>query len=394
MIGHELRTPMNGVLGLAQTLSTSDLDDRQAEHVAMLVQSGNSLMTILNDLLDISKIEAGKLDIEEAAFDLHLLAQQVHSLLTHTSKNSVLITLDIAADTPRWLMGDPARIRQIMQNLTSNALKFTIEGEVCLALRSCATTVEGQVGFEILVRDTGIGLSEEQQGRLFQPFSQASASTARQYGGTGLGLSICRRLSELMGGQISVQSTPGKGSTFRVALQLAPAQPIVAVEHVEASDTLTAVRVLVADDHPTNRAVAKAILEALGCVVETVEDGERALTRLVEQNFDVVLMDIHMPGMGGVAAMQQIRAGRAGAADLPVIALTADVVPSHRGSLESLGFNAVQPKPIDMATLASTIHDAVAARRGDADGLLAAAISTRASSLLVHAESALGSKHI
>ncbi len=357
MMSHELRTPMNGVLGMAHALKMSRLDERQAEQVDLLLQSGEGLMTILGDILDVSKIEAGRLEFEAVTVDLAGLCDLTLGLWGNAaSAKNVALVCEIEPTTPRWVVGDPTRLRQIMTNLVSNALKFTEHGSVTLAVRPLPDAPEGQVRLELSVADTGIGLSAAQAARLFQPFAQAETSTTRQYGGTGLGLNICKRLAGMMGGDVTVESALGVGSTFRVTLTLPVAlAPSSVTDEVPDERGITGLRILVVEDNAVNRVVAATILGAMGALVEAANDGVEALERLRGADFDLVLMDIHMPRMDGVEALAHIRAGKAGPSDIPVIALTADAMSGEDHRLLELGFDAVQPKPIQPAALVAAI---------------------------------------
>jgi CheY-like chemotaxis protein len=328
--------------------------------VETILRSGDGLMAILNDVLDISKIEAGRMDLEVVAFDLKELGEQAVDLWAEgaTAKRlSLLCSAD--PDLPPRVLGDETRVRQIIMNLVSNALKFTEAGSVRLQLKA-APGADGDGGVEILVVDTGIGMSADQIAVLFRPFVQAEASTARKFGGTGLGLAICRELATRMGGEITVESEPGHGSTFRVWL------PLPAAEAPEAGDTapgpLPALRILVADDNPINLAVARAVLEAAGVAIETAGDGAEALERLRVESFDLVLMDVHMPLMDGVEAVGRIRDGQAGRADVPIIALTADAMAGEEARLKALGFDALQHKPVQPGALIAAIAGLLAAK--------------------------------
>lgn len=369
VMSHELRTPMNGVLGMAHALKASALDERQAGQVDALIRSGGELMTILNDILDVSKIEAGRLELETISFDLAELGAGVHQMWRDlAAAKGVRLVYDIAAGTPRLLSGDPNRIRQIMLNLVSNALKFTQSGEVRLALRPLTSTsgVPGVERFEIAVSDTGVGISAEQMSKLFEAFAQADASTSRQFGGTGLGLSICKQLTSLMGGEIDADSQLGRGSIFRVTLELPTAEAPSLAEPQVARDGVAGLRILVAEDNAMNQAVARAILEAVGCELEVANDGAEALEMLRRARFDLVLMDIHMPRMGGVEALAHIRAGEAGGPRLPVIALTGDAMPGQDERLLALGFDAIQPKPVQPMALIGAIAAVCAQDAGKA----------------------------
>ena len=363
MMSHELRTPMNGVLGMAHALGQTELDARQAGYVDMLLRSGEGLMAILNDLLDISKIEAGKLELEAIPFDLGELGQRTHDLWAETAAAKGLkFTYTLDPSAPRWVMGDPTRLRQVMVNLVSNALKFTSEGEVRLWIRRPSSS-ERRAVIEIGVADTGPGMDREQQARLFQAFTQADTSTTRKFGGTGLGLAICRQLVRLMGGEIWVESEPGRGATFRARVELAVTEaPAAAADATEAEAADAAsLRVLVADDNAINLAVARTILESVGVEVVTACDGAEALAELRRSWVDVVLMDVHMPGMDGVEALTRIRAGETGRSEIPVIALTADAMAGVEADLLARGFDAVEAKPVKPGQLINAILAANAA---------------------------------
>lgn len=359
MMSHELRTPMNGILGMAHALQQAPLNPRQAEQVGMLVRSGDGLMAILNDILDLSKIEAGRLDLELAPLDLGDLVRLVCGLWSESAAAKGLdLSVDIEPALPRALLGDATRLRQILQNLLSNALKFTEAGEVRVVVAVAPSSRADLVRVEIAVSDTGLGISADQQTRLFQPFVQAEASTARRFGGAGLGLAICRRLAALMGGEITLDSTPGRGSTFRVTLDLPVAEAPPEAEDAPAgrATPLAGLNLLVAEDNVVNQAVARAILEALGARIVVAGDGAQALAALKaagEAPYDLVLMDIHMPVMDGIATLAAIRSGPA--ARTPVIALTADAMSGQDQRLLSLGFDAVQPKPIQPGDLVAAI---------------------------------------
>ncbi len=361
MMSHELRTPMNGVLGLAHALRGTTLDRQQSGYLEMIEQSGHGLMTILNDILDLSKVEAGKLELEAAAFDIRKSAAQIVLGWAETARlKGVDLRLEVDPATPAWLVGDDTRVRQILRNLVSNALKFTDVGHVAIRI---APTADGVV---MTVSDTGVGMTPEQGARLFTPFAQGDRSTARRFGGTGLGLAICRQMAELMDGEIGVESVPGQGSTFTVRLTMSTAAAPDDAVDAEPDLDLAGARVLVVDDNAVNQMVARAILEAVGVSVATASDGHTALARLRVEDFDVVLMDVHMPVMDGVEAVRRIRAGEGGRVDLPVVALTADAMIGDAERLLSQGFDDAHPKPIQPAGLLAT----VAALRGSASATL------------------------
>lgn len=360
MMSHELRTPMNGVLGMARALQRTQLDPRQQSYVDTILRSGDGLMSILNDVLDISKIEAGRMDLDVGAFDLKSLGDQAVELWSEIATSKGLsLTCEAEPGLPALVLGDEMRVRQIVLNLISNALKFTETGSVTLTLRA-DPAADGDGGVEIVVADTGIGMTFEQQQGLFRPYMQAEKSTARKFGGTGLGLAICRKLTSMMGGEIHVDSAPGEGATFHVWLPLPEAEPAQA-DPAQTED-LPSLRVLVADDNPINQAVARAILEAAGANVEAVSDGAQALERLRLEAFDVILMDVHMPNMDGIEAVRRIRDGQVGRAETPVVALTADAMPGEGERLKALGFDALQHKPVQPAALINAIAEVLTTR--------------------------------
>ena len=354
VMSHELRTPLNGVLGMARALYRTDLDNRQRGHLDTILKSGDTLLAMLNDLLDISKIEAGHTDLNPVPFDLRVSGDQCVQLWSElASSKGVALTCETDPGLPERLMGDEIRVRQILLNLISNAVKFTENGNVRLTLRNVAR--DGVNGVELAVSDTGIGMTPEQLTRIFRPFTQADASTASRFGGTGLGLSICQTLAITMGGDIQVDSEPGIGSRFCVWLPL----PAV-TDHemtVTTPNSLATLRILVADDNSVNLAVARAVLEAIGADIVTAHDGGQALERLRESAFDLVLMDVHMPVMDGVEAVRRLRAGEAGRVDMPVIALTADAGTGEQERLTALGFDGLQSKPVQPAALISAIAE-------------------------------------
>lgn len=351
MMSHELRTPMNGVLGLTHALRGARLEPRHARYLEMIEKSGQGLMTILNDILDLSKIEAGKLELDISPFDLRELVDQTAVIWSETAREKGLeLRLEIDPATPAWVMGDLARVRQILLNLISNALKFTDQGAVTVRVAPAGE------GIALAVSDTGVGMTPEQRARLFSPFVQGDRSIARRFGGTGLGLTICRHLTELMGGEVTVQSAPGEGSTFTVTLPLAMAEKPAPLKAEESKKLdFGGVRVLVVDDNVVNQLVARAVLESVGVTVLTADDGRAALERLRDELFDLVLMDVHMPVMDGIEAVRRIRAGEAGRADMPIVALTADAMVGDAERLVAQGFDDAHPKPIAPAGLLATV---------------------------------------
>ena len=361
MMSHEIRTPITGVLGMADLLRLTPLDAEQAGYLDTLASSTRTLLVILNDILDISKIEAGKLELEAIPFDLHRVARDVVSLNRKSAQAKALgVTLEIAPGVPVAALGDPARIRQILQNLFGNAVKFTEAGGIGLRLSLRQRRGE-RVVVLVEVRDTGIGIEAERRDRLFLPFSQVDPSSSRRYGGTGLGLAISRRLVELMGGEIGVDSRPGAGSRFWFTLALEAPEGLAAGVGAGAGAAPTPgksrpLRILLAEDNRINQMLVASMLRKFGHVVEVVADGRAALAAVRERTFDVVLMDMQMPEMDGGEATRAIRALPAPRGQIPVLALTADVLPEHRQRYFEAGVDELVPKPIDWDVLNAALE--------------------------------------
>jgi signal transduction histidine kinase/CheY-like chemotaxis protein/HPt (histidine-containing phosphotransfer) domain-containing protein len=344
-MSHEIRTPMNGVLGVAQLLARTVLDARQKRFVQQILSSGESLLVIINDILDFSKIEAGKLEIEQTSFDLpELLSDVVESFGLAADGKNLELTLCASDDLPRTVRGAPERLRQVLSNLLSNAIKFTAEGEVCVRAAIQARS-EDSLLLAIAVKDTGIGLSDEQIARLFKPFTQADASTTRRYGGTGLGLVISAQLAKLMGGQVEVHSKLGEGSTFIVTVRVTPEARI----NVSSLPAFTEHRgrALVVDDNLTSRSMLAEQLSAWGYHVAVAVDGQACLSQVSEarasgQPFDVVLLDMRMPGLSGLEVAQALEKER------PRAALVMMVPASHHDGqeLSRAGVHAWVAKPV------------------------------------------------
>ncbi|MGA0607351.1 ATP-binding protein [Phenylobacterium sp. VNQ135] len=349
-MSHEIRTPLNGVLGMAQALDGYDLGPEQRACVKVIRDSGATLLGVLNDVLDLSKIEAGKLEIAAAPFRLDELAEQVCATFSElaAAKDIGLAVRMEGVIAGLWI-GDALRIRQVLSNLVSNAVKFTSEGAVTLVVEACSA------GVRLSVADTGIGLSEDQLPGLFDKFSQADASTTRRYGGTGLGLSICRELVVLMGGAIEVSSRPGEGSTFSVTLPLrrTAAQPNVHADPADRRASRQALRVLAAEDNPTNQLVLRALLGPLGADLTLTSNGREAVEAFAAAAFDIVLMDVQMPEMNGLDATRAIREIEAtrGMSRTPILALTANVLAHQVETYAAAGMDGHLAKPLDAAAL-------------------------------------------
>ena len=360
-MSHEIRTPLNGVLGMAQVMALHPMASAQQERLDVIRRSGESLLAILNDLLDLSKIEAGKLELEEAPFDLAELASGAHAAFTSISNGKgVSFSLEIDDNARGVWSGDSVRVRQILYNLISNALKFTVEGQV--RVRLDAIEHDGAKALRLRVTDTGIGIAADKIETLFDKFVQADSSTTRRFGGTGLGLSICRELAQLMGGSIHVESAEGNGTTFEVLMPLAwvsvEADPALlpvdqAPEQAEAGVDISRLRVLAAEDNATNQIVLKTILHSVGLEPVIVDDGRQAVDAWRQGGFDLIFMDIQMPVLDGVAATREIRAVEAeqGLDAIPIVAFSANAMKHQVDDYLAAGMDAHLAKPIQLEKL-------------------------------------------
>ncbi len=377
-MSHEIRTPLNGIVGMAELLARTSLDRDQREMAEVIHNSSESLIAIVSDILDFSRIEAGALRVDAAPFDLHAAIADIVKLFAPRALSKGLrLDTSIAGNVPRRVIADALRLRQVLLNLVGNALKFTAQGHVRLEATLAGDPAEcGAVLFRIV--DTGIGIDPKLTGKLFMPFTQADSATTRKYGGTGLGLAISRRLVSLMGGSIGVESEPGRGSTFWFLIPVQPAgeavvEPEAALQPQPESRAvvappgpglperhLPAVRILIVEDHPVNQLVALRAVRGLGYTAEAVSGGAQALEACARDRFDLVLMDCQMPDMDGyqtTAGIRHLEARQAlPSTRIPIIAMTANAVAGSREKCLAAGMDDYLGKPFRLAALARTLE--------------------------------------
>ena len=367
VISHELRTPMNGVLGAAQLLTSTRLDPTQKEYVGIVRNSGDNLMALLNDILDLTRIEADRLELESAEVDVaEFTARFDRTWAGRAREKDVAFVAEVDPSTPAAILGDPARTAQIVHNLLSNAVKFTEEGEIRLTV-SADRISDRRARLKFRVHDTGPGIAPEHMEKLFRPFTQVDGSSTRKFGGAGIGLTLSQKLAQMMDGGLEVESEPGKGSTFTFSMEV----EVRAWHAAQVSAPVTAetdqggqIRVLVVEDHPVNRMIVEAWLASAGHVAVAAENGQVGLEMAQAQTFDLILMDVNMPVMDGLTATQKLRETEGPNQQTPVVVLSASARSEDHEAGLAAGADAYLNKPIDFKAFADLLNRLPGGREG------------------------------
>ncbi|MCM2343965.1 MAG: ATP-binding protein [Alphaproteobacteria bacterium] len=373
VVSHEIRTPMTGIMGMVRLLLDTALSPSQKDYAQTIQDSGDAMMSLLNDILDFEKIESGKMDLERIDFDLHRLAHSVITLMSgHATNKGIYLRLNMDPNIPRYAVGDPVRLRQVMLNLVGNSIKFTTQGGVTLELLpepNSEGLARGKMyKIRFAIRDTGVGISKEAQHNLFRPFSQADSSVSRKFGGTGLGLAISQRLIEAMGGRIAIDSEEGRGSTFHFSIILEEGQATNAADSDGGRDSLSvksskALRILVVEDNEINQKLLKEFIGRMGHEVLTALTGEEGIEKVVAEKPDMVLMDVELPGISGMGATKAIRAlADDDRAVTPVIALTGNTREDDIRSCYAANMNGHLAKPVDPLRLRQMIDKVISGK--------------------------------
>ena len=383
-MSHEIRSPLNGIIGMATILLEEDLGHEQRKRLAILLRSAESLLGVLNDILDISKLDADAVTLEAVPLDLkHLTRELLEEVQPEAHRKGLGLTLEYEADVPRHLRADPSRMRQVLTNLLDNAIKFTREGKVTVSVK-CTREDKERATLRLAVADTGIGISRAQQKEIFTPFHQADASTTRRFGGTGLGLAICSRLVQAMGGELELESALEEGTVFAFTVQLARCSSDEVQSHRSATGMYLRLgaRVLLVEDDPVSRLVGEELLRLLGCTVELASDGEAALNLALASEHDLILMDLAMPRLDGLEATRRIRAEEAerGLERTPIVALTARAMQGDQERCKDAGMDGYLSKPVRKDALAGVL----AKYLGEAPGIPQAKIDTWDDQVLSH----------
>jgi len=354
-MSHEIRTPMNGILGMAQLLADTSLKTEQKKYLDHITNSANNLLVIINDILDYSKIESGKLEIESVGFDLWKLIDNLRQVLIIKSKEQKIdLVFEIDEETPQYILGDQVRLNQVLTNLLGNAIKFTKKGYVKLRVKPIKEKND-MVMILFRVEDTGIGIPKEKEKLVFQSFTQASGSTTREFGGTGLGLAISNQLVNLMGGSIQLDSELGKGSIFSFNLNFKKHQAIQKPQKPKKQINFKGYKILLAEDNQTNQIIAKRVLEKVGVIVTIADNGQKAIEALKKEKFDLLLLDLHMPIMGGYETTKEIRNSKDNYNKIPIVALTAAALKGEKEKCIQIGMDDYITKPFVVDTLLKTL---------------------------------------